>query len=231
MNFSWNASAFKEWCWSVGGMRHATVRKTMRGSIPVCGRLAVNVPFGELRVAGCDGPDAEIEVRVRSSRPEHAEGVSYTTQQRDGETRVSVDGPLSGGGKNFASVEVLVRVPRGVPLEARCGMGAIGATDVGKISLHANMGAIDVDGARAGCDVHANMGAVTVRLAPQWQGEGVTVSTNMGKATLAVPDGVRLDCAASSNMGSVEMKVGSTEGAPPAKVHSNMGSARIVPAR
>ena len=226
-NWSWSAGSFKEWCWRLGNLTGGSIQKTMSGSFAVRQRLTVKLPFGKLHVSGCDGDQAEVKIAVRGSYPEQASAVSYTTRERDGETELLIDGPFAGGG-NISSVEVDLRVPRHIPVEARCAMGAVRANDVGKIEIRAHMGAVEVTNALTDCDVVANMGAVDVTLSPQWQGQRISIRTNMGAAALNVPANVRLDCKASSSMGKVEMRASSTPGAPVATVHSDMGSARIV---
>lgn len=210
MEFSWNwsASFFKEFAAKAGSFTHREVHKTMRASIPVRSRLTIDVPFGELRLAGCDGPNAELEIRVLSRGAEQAAGISYSTRDRDGETDIRIDGPLAGLA-NFTTVEVDLKMPRSAPISARCMMGTLRAAEVGPIVARANMGTVEIDGARAGCDVVANLGSVSVKLSPQWRGDRVAIRSNMGSATLVVPRGLTFDPDAVS-------------------VRSNMGSARIV---
>ncbi|MBV8489102.1 MAG: hypothetical protein JO199_01140 [Candidatus Eremiobacteraeota bacterium] len=232
MEFSWNwkTSFFKEFAVKAGSFTHREVHKTMRASIPVRQRLSIDVPFGALTVVGSDGPNAEIEIRVLSRGPEQAQGISYTTRDRDGETFVAIDGPL-GGAVNLTTVEVDLRMPRSAPLIARCGLGALKAAKVGPIEAHANLGTVDIDEALTTSEVRANLGDVNVRLSPLWHGDRVAISTNLGRGILRVPSQVRLECKASSSLGKVEIAIGSYEGAPPATIHSNLGMVRIEPAR
>lgn len=226
MNFSWS----RAWDWTASWGESAFVaHKSQHASISVRERLVVNMPFGRLRIAGTDAAQAEIEIRVKSRHPDQAAGVGYVTRDRDGVTEIQIDGPLRGAG-TVAKVEVDLWVPRRVALDVTCGMGSLLAANVGPIVVHANMGAVEIDGAQSDVIVRANMGSTKVRLAPQWRGSRIDVNCNMGKALLAVPHGVALDCTATSTMGKVEMKVGAVHGAPSAIVRANMGSATIVPA-
>jgi hypothetical protein len=228
MEFSFSASSFKQVCWEIGNLfTRRTAQRRTAGTFPVRGRLAVDLPLGSLRIAAADRTDAAIELTINAFTQEQTEAVSYAIQERDGETRLLIDGPFSGA-KNLATVSALLTVPRALALDVRSGMGSVTATEVGPIRVQANMGGVVIDGTSGDCFVHSNMGKVRVRVSPQWKGSGVSASTNMGKATIAIPSNLPFECLASSSMGSVEVRAGSTPGAPPAKAHSNMGSVTIV---
>jgi hypothetical protein len=231
MEFSFNASAFKEVCWEIGNLfSHRTAQRKVSGTFPVQGRLGVNLPLGSLRIVGADRNDAVIELAINAFTKEQADAVSYSVQQRDGEATLLIDGPFSGA-KNLATVSAVLTVPRALILDVQSNMGSVTATDVGSIRVQANMGSVVIDGTSGDCHAHSNMGKVRVRVLPQWRGSsGVYAGTNMGKAAIAIPNGLQFECKATSNMGGAEVSVGSTPGAPPAIAHSNMGSVKIVPA-
>jgi hypothetical protein len=209
MKFRWNASFSKNWSWQAGSASGGSAERGVRTSAPVREKLLVRAPFGALHIVGADVTDVEIALHAAGRRPEHLTGVNCTLNERDGVTELSFEPP---SGNDVPVVAVDLRVPHAVALEIHCGLGTV-----------------DVEDICGTCDVRANAGAVTVRLAPGWQGEHVTISANLGPATLEVPPNVRLRCTASSTIGDAEVAVASFEEAPMAKVHCNVGPAGIIP--
>ncbi|HTU80793.1 MAG TPA: hypothetical protein VMF61_01610 [Candidatus Acidoferrales bacterium] len=208
------------------GMR--TPRRRIQATFAVGPRLEVHIGAGTCRIVGASVTAVELDMTVKAFTDEEASRVSYTTQERDGITKLLIDGPFSGS-RNLATVDLALRVPRGVRVDVHSSMGTVKAQDVDQIGVHASMGAVEIANAHADTYVDAQMGAVRVALAPDWRGSGIALNASMGAATLLVPAGVHLNCEATSSLGSVKVGVGSYPDAPTARVSTSMGAVRIAP--
>lgn len=201
-----------EWALTRVAPRYRPVAHTFERCFPPAPKLDVRLDIGSVTVIG--DPTLE-EIRIHCavrSRDTALARQRNAVEARNGETlELRFDGPSTMAGNTVTSIDVVVSVP---PLTA--------------CTVRNSLGPIRISGLGRDIDAHASLGSTRVILAPQWSGNFLDLSCDMGSLRLAVPDGVRLDVDPVTEFGKARIEVPSFPGNAPARVRCGMGSLTVT---
>ena len=189
------------------------------------GDVAVETSSGDdVSVQGRARGTAEQRERVTFEVLEHDDGVTICARaewQRCTENGVESDGSTSRNRRSAGSANLMVRLPRGVVVNASSGNGDVRVRGAGRdVRASSGNGDVEVLGAGGGVRASTGNGPVTVRDARG----GVTASYGNGRITVETSEG---PVKASTGNGAIDVRMASLRAAEDMEFSSGNGRVTV----
>ncbi len=188
------------------------MQRTYQQRFPAAPRVHLQVTTGTVTVVGSAAEDGiAIDVAVRSRKPFLASQMRTIAVRTADTLDIAFEGPFVVDGRTAASVDVTLYVPATSACEVRNSLG-----DVVVRSLLGNL------------DAHTSLGYLRVGLHPDWKGDTIAASTNLGDVRMAVPPNVRLQLEPNTSLGKQRIEIPSYPGYPVARIATDLGNLAIA---
>lgn len=169
---------------SFGDARYSqTVQNTVSRALPV---LRVHDPVGRIQIEAWDKPSVQIDAVKRAPTQDAVRAITIEVAPSGNTLNVVAD--LHGNDNR--NVDFTIHLPA--------------ATDV---RAESNVGEVTVAGMTRNVSVNANVGRVRVTMARLGNGQEVTIASDVGAATLTVPQHADATFQASTSVGGISSDV------------------------